>query len=120
MESISPDTFGQIFGLIASHGDTNSWAEEVEREGRKEMLKGVRIGKPDAEANEALIAAGVILTECKEDPIFVNAKLPEGWKKIEEYGSTYWSYILDDKDVKRFTIFFKPEFYDRKAFTHMA
>lgn len=49
------------------------------------------------------------------DNLFVEAKLPIGWKK-EATGHSLWSNLLDDKGRERATIFYKAAFYDRDAF----
>lgn len=54
------------------------------------------------------------LYDSERDPLFVDAKLPPGWKKISTDHSM-WSYLLDDLDRQRASIFFKAAFYDRRA-----
>lgn len=49
------------------------------------------------------------------DDIFVNAKLPDGWRqKTTDHGM--WNDLVDDKGRKRAGIFYKAAFYDRSAF----
>ena len=43
-------------------------------------------------------------------------QLPEGWKKIADPGHSMYSYVLDPKGCRRWTIFFKGAFYDYEAF----
>lgn len=49
------------------------------------------------------------------DSIFVQAKLPAGWKKVAHEDHSMWSDLVDEKGVKRASIFFKAAFYDYKA-----
>lgn len=59
--------------------------------------------------------AGVVFGEpLADDPLFCEAKLPEGWK-IEATGHSMWSYLLDEKGRRRAGIFYKAAFYDRHA-----
>ncbi len=48
------------------------------------------------------------------DDIFVEVKLPDGWKKVPTEHSM-WSELLDDKGRARAQIFYKAAFYDRRA-----
>jgi hypothetical protein len=50
----------------------------------------------------------------KDDPLFVNATLPAGWKK-ERTDHAMWSKIVDEKGNERASIFYKAVFYDRNA-----
>jgi hypothetical protein len=47
--------------------------------------------------------------------LFVQCKLPNGWKK-RATDHSMWSELLDDKGRKRAAIFYKAAFYDREAF----
>lgn len=49
------------------------------------------------------------------DDLFIEAKLPEGWKK-EPMDHPMWSKLLDDQGRERALIFYKATFYDRDAF----
>lgn len=48
------------------------------------------------------------------DDIFVNVRMPDGWKKVATNHSM-WSDLVDDKGRKRAGIFYKAAFYDRNA-----
>lgn len=50
----------------------------------------------------------------KIDDIFVEAKLPAGWKK-KSTEHAMWSHLLDNKGRRRAGIFYKAAFYDRSA-----
>lgn len=49
------------------------------------------------------------------DALFVNATLPEGWTRQAADGGAYWSYLIDDRGVRRVSVFYKAAFYDRRA-----
>jgi len=51
---------------------------------------------------------------CKDDPIFRNVKLPEGWSR-ESTDHDMHTNILDEKGRKRFNVFYKAAFYDLRA-----
>lgn len=53
----------------------------------------------------------------KDDPIFIEATLPQGWKKVGT-DHAMWSKLLDEKGRGRAMIFYKAAFYDRSA--HMS
>jgi hypothetical protein len=48
------------------------------------------------------------------DDLFVEVRLPEGWKK-QATDHAMWSELLDEKGRKRANIFYKAAFYDREA-----
>lgn len=48
------------------------------------------------------------------DDLFVDATLPEGWKK-EGTDHSMWSHIVDEKGKEIAAIFYKAAFYDRRA-----
>lgn len=49
------------------------------------------------------------------DGLFVQCKLPNGWKK-RSTDHSMWSELIDDKGRRRAAIFYKAAFYDRDAF----
>lgn len=50
------------------------------------------------------------------DKMLQEGTLPEGWKKVRDPGHSMYSYVLDQKGRRRWTIFFKGAFYDYEAF----
>lgn len=62
---------------------------------------------------EQLEELGIILGEPVDD-LFIQAKLPQGWKKVASDHSM-WSYLHDEKGRERASIFYKAAFYDRSA-----
>lgn len=56
---------------------------------------------------------------CKDDPIFQEVVLPDGWKKVSTEHSM-WSDLVDDKGRKRASIFYKAAFYDRSAHIYLV
>lgn len=48
------------------------------------------------------------------DDLFLNVKLPEGWRKVAE-SHAMWSKLVDDQGRERAAIFYKAAFYDRNA-----
>lgn len=50
--------------------------------------------------------------------LFVQVKMPKGWKKRATEHSM-WSELIDDKGEARASIFYKAAFYDRSAFLRL-
>lgn len=48
------------------------------------------------------------------DPLFVEATLPDGWRK-EAGEHSMGSHIVDERGVRRVSVFYKAAFYDRRA-----
>jgi hypothetical protein len=72
--------------------------------------------KIERATQEQLVALGFVFG-LNVDKVFVNCKLPPGWKK-EATDHSMWSRLVDDKGYERATIFFKAAFYDYHA--HMT
>ena len=60
----------------------------------------------------------VFLGPVPNDALFQYVTLPEGWHK-QPTEHSMWSHLLDDKDRKRASIFYKAAFYDRSAQLHL-
>jgi hypothetical protein len=54
-----------------------------------------------------------------DDPLFMPATLPEGWKR-EPADHDMWSYVVDDLGRQRAAVFYKAAFYDRKAYARLV
>lgn len=64
-------------------------------------------------SDDQLTAIGCVLGP-KIDDLFQSITLPPGWKK-DATGHDMWTYIVDEKGRKRFSIFYKAAIYDRSA-----
>lgn len=53
------------------------------------------------------------------DDLFVRCALPEGWRR-EGSDHTIWSYVVDERGVRRISVFYKAAFYDRSAHAHVV
>lgn len=53
------------------------------------------------------------------DDLFVEAKLPTGWRKVATSHSM-WTSIEDDKGRERASVFYKAAFYDRAAHMNLS
>ena len=92
--------------------------ERQEAAGQSELVKSESL-PADCRGRDALEAAGVKFgPPYSDDPIFVPATLPAGWKK-QATDHSMWSHLLDEKGRKRASIFYKAAFYDRSAHMHV-
>lgn len=91
--------------------------EAQEAEGQRELVQSAQLPvECHAECKAKLEAAGVKFGPAlPDDPLFCNAELPAGWKKVPTDHSM-WSDLVDEKGEKRAAIFYKAAFYDRSAF----
>jgi len=99
-------------GFIPAFGGDSSVIESQERAGQQELVNSSQLPKRGIE--EACKEITVI-GDSKEDALFVDVKLPKGWKIIED-NPPYWSALIDEKEKVRAKIFYKAAFYDRRAF----
>lgn len=92
--------------------------ESQEARGQQELVNAeVLPAQGDWEALEAIgIKKG---RSVDDDPLFVEATLPEGWKKKATEHSM-WSMVVDETGKERASIFYKAAFYDRAAFINVC
>jgi hypothetical protein len=95
--------------------------ERSEKRGQSELVESDVIpsysssyGKQNID--KGLEALGFVLGKpVAGDPLFREATLPKGWKKVGTDHSM-WSKIVDETGKERCSIFYKAAFYDRSAF----
>lgn len=99
----------------------SNFIEHQEAEGQREMVESTvlptdrnRWGDGDERYTDLGFTFGEIVAG---DPMFQEATLPEGWKR-EGSSHAMWSYIVDERGLRRCSIFYKAAFYDRSA--HMS
>ena len=101
-------------------GGSGIYAQEAQ--GQREMLASTtlptdmgwsRPGEP--EPQEKFEALGFTFGDVVEgDPLFRQATLPEGWGREATDHSMHTS-IVDERGIRRVSVFYKAAFYDRKA-----
>jgi len=99
--------------------DGSSGIEQQEKKGQFELvtqeqmpINGTTSGR-GYDFPKELETIGFIFGEPIDD-IFVETKLPNGWKK-ESTDHSMWSKLLDNEGRERARIFYKAAFYDRSA-----
>ena len=60
-------------------------------------------------------ANGFEITNLNPKRLFIECKLPAGWK-ITPTDHSMWSHVYDEQGTKRAEIFYKAAFYDERAF----
>ncbi|GAB4915599.1 hypothetical protein PFJ02_23380 [Mycobacterium xenopi] len=99
-----------LAGLMAS----DSYGPDMETAGQAQLVASELL--PAAGDWAALERFGFIKkTPVAEDNLFVEAILPEGWRR-ERDDHPMWSKVLDTRGLPRVSIFYKAAFYDRDAF----
>lgn len=93
---------------------SNGFIESQESEGQKDLCSSTALPIDGAEEWETLQSWGVAKGE-KLDNLFCNATLPAGWS-LKPSNHSMWSYLHDDRGLKRASVFYKAAFYDRDAF----
>lgn len=101
---------------IMGEGQTG-YIEGMESAGQAQLVASDKI-PTDAPWVE-LEALGFVKGEVVSgDDLFTQATLPAGWKR-EASDHSMGSYIVDERGVRRVSIFYKAAFYDRKAHAHI-
>lgn len=104
--------------------ETPGGIEAQEAQGQRDFVASdslpCRIQHPDTE--QAFLALGFVfgdpIPEGKSAPLFRQAKLPDGWRKVATDHSM-WTNIVDSTGTPRVAIFYKAAFYDRAAFMRL-
>lgn len=106
------DAFIHLLGAMSD--GTEGYITGMEAAGQRELVASEQLPK-DGPWDD-LIALGFTRGQGNDaDDLFVNATLPEGWRK-EPTDHSMWSQIVDARGIKRVSVFYKAAFYDRRAF----
>lgn len=90
--------------------------DNLEKTGQRDFNRLSILPVRSETAWETLTRWGVQNVGPNEDKLFYDVILPEGWKKEASEDSAYYSYLLDDRGLRRAQIFYKASFWDRDAF----
>lgn len=60
-----------------------------------------------------------VLNESDGDELFLDVKMPDGWRK-DATGHSMWNNLVDDKGRIRGVFFYKAAFYDRDSFMNFT
>ena len=102
---------GDIANAVLS--ETPGGIEAQEAAGQRSFVANAHLPL-DMRGDRAVFEAmGIVFGE-PVDELFIEAKLPDGWRK-EAIGHSMWSHLLDERGRKRAGIFYKAAFYDRSA-----
>jgi hypothetical protein len=90
--------------------------KEIVEVGEQLPIKSNTTGITNAAAQYGKMGIKVLVPS-KGDDIFLNVKLPAGWK-IVPTDHAMWTDLIDGKGRKRASMFFKGAFYDRDSFVN--
>lgn len=115
------DPAEQLLFLADSLGrdDASSFITDQEAAGQRQLVNSDRLpseAKGDRGEWEAL---GFRFGDPDpDDPMFMPATLPDGWKRVPS-DHDMWSHVIDQHGRKRVSVFYKAAFYDRSAFMRL-
>jgi hypothetical protein len=113
----SRDPFVHLLGAMSD--GPSGYIEGMERQGQQELLQSTTLPTDTGGQDDELIALGFTFGEkVPGDDLFRQATLPGGWTR-EGSDHAMHSYILDQRGVKRASMFYKAAFYDRRADMHI-
>lgn len=93
--------------------------EAQEVRGQQELLHSTKLPRSGGEDHLYEELGFVFGPQVPSDDLFRDAHLPIGWKR-EKSDHTMWSYIVDERNIRRVAIFYKAAFYDRDAFMQLV
>lgn len=109
------DPMLHLLGMLG--GGSDSYITGMESDGQRQLVASSTL--PTKAPWDDLIALGFTRGDpVSGDPIFTDATLPEGWSK-EGSDHAMWSYIVDERGIKRVGVFYKAAFYDRSAHANL-
>lgn len=112
------DPFVHLAGSMGGTG-VSGYIEDMESAGQRQVVNSDRLPTQTHGTDEAFLDLGFSLGDPDPaDPMFRPATLPEGWKR-EGGDHAMWSYIVDERGIRRVAIFYKAAFYDRRADMHL-
>ncbi|WP_280371107.1 hypothetical protein [Nocardia wallacei] len=104
--------------LGAMSDGTDTYITDMEAAGQRQLVASTEL--PASGPWGELEALGFAKGEpVRDDALFVQATLPEGWRK-ERTDHSMWSQIVDERGVARVKVFYKAAFYDRRANFHVV
>lgn len=100
---------------VMTHGSSD-YITGMEAAGQTELVNSESLPTDVSEKDRAIMERwGFCFGEpFKDDPLFMPASLPVGWRKIAS-DHDMWSYVVDELGRERVGVFYKAAFYDRKA-----
>jgi hypothetical protein len=99
-----------VVGLM---GGSESYITGMEAAGQRQLVESDRL-PTDAPWSELEALGFVRGAEVPGDAMFTEATLPAGWKR-EPSDHSMWSHIVDERGIRRVSVFYKAAFYDRSA-----
>lgn len=116
-----------IVHLTGALGGTDEYITGMEAAGQRQLVASTKLPAKASGFNTSYGEDGWAEFEAlgfrkgepvEGDPLFVEATLPEGWSKQAGHGSM-GSYVVDERGVRRVSVFYKAAFYDRRADMHL-
>lgn len=110
------DPMVHLAGMWGGGPAVTRYVEDMEAAGQQQLLHSDRL---PTEAHGDFEALGFTFGEPDpDDPLFRPATLPAGWTR-EGSDHAMGSYLLDERGVRRVSVFYKAAFYDRCANIHV-
>lgn len=108
----------EVFFEALASGDVSQAILNQEARGQRELVNSCALPKDIRNASRSVLEQLGFTFADEIDDLFINAHLPEGWKKVPT-DHAMWSHIIDEDGHVRAKIFYKAAFYDRRAFMNI-
>lgn len=102
--------------LLGATSDGHSdYVTGMEATGQRQLVSSSVLPVDTMGTDDQFEALGFVFGEPDpSDPLFRPAQLPQGWRK-EGSDHSMGSYVLDERGVRRVSVFYKAAYYDRRA-----
>lgn len=102
-----------LIHLVGLMGGSSRYITEMESAGQRQLLSSDKL--PSEAPWDRLTELGFVPGDVVPgDSMFRSCTLPEGWRR-EASDDAMLSYIVDERGVRRVSVFYKAAFYDRSA-----
>lgn len=105
-----------LLGMMAD--GPSGYVEGLEADGQRQLVDATELMPRNAPWS-ALEELGFASPTPTDDKLFVRTRLPEGWRKVPS-DHPMWSYVEDERGLRRVSIFYKAAYYDRRADAHVV
>lgn len=104
--------------LAGAWDNPTRYIEEQEKAGQAQLVNSTVLPIDTRHSDQAFVDLGFTFGD-KVDDLFRDATLPDGWSK-KGSDHSMGSYVVDERDIERVSIFYKAAFYDRSANMHLV
>lgn len=110
----SINELSKMSAIIRGIKGEDNIVENIEKEGQQHVINNIMVARKMWPSKEHFEQLGFIFEDIPGDDVLCYATLPKGWS-IKATNHPMWNDIIDENGMIRTEMFYKADFYDRKA-----